>query len=441
MSRFFSPSPLLSFSSSASCPPAAPTSSSSSSVADLSEYLVKGCNWQDAPKSIDYVGPVFIDRTSDSRGRGLFASQNVRPGELLLVSNAFASAHNDPFCIELFSKIVSLAQDSPISLRQLYSLAGSNSSSHSMPVPPLSLFHPSSIAAPQKEAQEELQFDEKRLMHIMQINSFEGAISSPKSLPVTKLTGLWLLPSFINHSCSPNAARLVAGEAMFIHAATDIQANEEITLAYTDVMSPLKRREEALQKMGLGFSCECKRCFAERSVKQFLQEVSQRFHSLFDKAAEEVHAAASAKEGPSRDSFPACTELAATFGILRKEMTSVGSLSELQKQWILAGYSSAFLGKWLVTGYSTGFANASNFVNSTALELVQAMRLTVPGMQRTLTFATLLASLARRDEENLALFHRLLHLAMDECTRVYGKQKPEVTMELMEQASTFVPFF
>lgn len=410
---------------------------SSSSVADISDYLLKGCNWRNAPNCPDYVGPVFIDRTSDGRGRGLFASQDFHAGDPLIVSNPFAAALNDPCSVQLFSKINTIVRESATALQQLYFLAGSNFHD-GLPVPSVSLFDRSIDPI---ETPKDLKFDEARIMHIINVNSFEGELSAPKSKPATKLTGLWLLPSFINHSCSPNASRLVVGEAMFIHAASDIRAKEEITIAYTDVLYPFRKRQEALEKMGFGFRCKCKRCLAERSVEKPLQEISERFHSLHGKAVDEVHAVITAKVHTSSDSFPACKELSSIFNVLRKEMSSFNHLTELQKQYILAGYSPSFLGKWLITGYRSGFAQVSDFVNSTALEVVEAMKSGVPGMHRTLAFITLLAAVAQKGEGNLALVHKLLQLAMDECIRVYGKQKPEVTMKLMEQASEVVPFF
>lgn len=413
----------------------------SSTVADLSEYLVRGCNWREAPTCPDYVGPVFIDRTSDGRGRGLFASRDVEAGEVLLISNAFAASYNDSHSIGLFTKLVTIVRQSPLALRQLYTLAGADAQAQdSMVVPSISLFDPG-IDPPAVAASENLQFDEMRVMHIMNVNSFEGELSSPQKDPVTTLTGLWLLPSFINHSCSPNASRLVVREAMFIHAATDIQEKEEITIGYTDIMSPLRRREEALQAMGFGFRCECKRCIVERSVEPSFKEFSERFHLLYGNAVEEVYSAMSTRKQSSLDSFPACMELFEIFDSLRKKLNSFDSLTKLQKQWILAGYSSSFLGKWLVTGYTTDFAPLSDFVSSTAVELIEAMKATVPGMLRTLSFTTLLAIVAQRSDQNLILVHRLIQLAMEECICVYGKQKLQVTIRLMEESSEIVPFF
>lgn len=415
-------------------------SPSLSSLVDLSEYLVNGCNWREAPKCPDYIGPLSIARTPDGRGRGLYASHDVAAGDILIISNAFAASYNDSHSIDLYTKIATIVKESPKALRQFYSLAGYDYHDD-MEVPHVKLFDPN-IPYTDRDPPANLEFDEKRIMHIMNVNSFEGELTSLNSQPETRLTGLWLLPSFINHSCSPNASRLVVGEAMFILASRDIQAKEEIMISYTDSLSPLKRREDNLASMGYGFRCQCKRCVAERSVQQELQDISQRYHELYDKAVDEVYSAVTAEVRPSGGKFPVCMELSGLYDSLTKKVSSLNNLTKLQRQWILGGYSSAFLGKWLVTGYCNGFVPPSNFVNSTALELVEAMKSTVPGMLRTLSFTTILATVAEKEEgQFFALAHSLVRLSLDECVRVYGKQRLDVTVKLMEQSVDIVPFF
>jgi hypothetical protein len=62
-------------------------------------------------------------------------------------------------------------------------------------------------------------------------------------------------------------------------------------------------------------------------------------------------------------------------------------------------------------------------------------------MLRTLSFTSILAHVAEKGGEPFSLTHGLVRLALDECIRVYGKQKLDVTMKLMEQSSDIVPFF
>eukprot|EP00250_Pteridium_aquilinum_P008669 c18116_g1_i1 orf=454-1974(-) len=410
------------------------------SLVDLSEYLMNGCKWKDAPKCPDYVGPVFIGRTPDGRGRGLYATRDVAAGDILIISNAFAATYNDTDRIEMYLKIASILKQSPKALRQYYALAGVDDHDN-IEVPHVKLFDPS-IPNVDGDPNLDLEFDEKRVIHIMNVNSFAGELKSSKTDPEMRLTGLWLLPSFINHSCSPNASRLVVGEAMFILASRDIRAKEEITISYTDAMAPLKRREENLGETGYGFCCQCKRCLLERSVQEYLKEISEHYHALYDKAAEEVYSVVTTAETPSVGTFPVCVELFGLYNTLVNKVTSLKGLTKLEQQWILGGYSCAFLGNWIVSGYATGFSPVSDYVSSTALELIEAMKATESGILRTLSFTTILTMVAQKEKEQYSsLTPSLLNLALDECIRVYGKQRLEVAIQLMEQSAGIVPFF
>lgn len=410
------------------------------SLVDLSEYLVNGCNWKNAPKCPDFVGPVSIDRTPDGRGRGLYATRDVAAGDILIISNAFAATYNDTDRIEMYLKIASILKQSPKVLRQYYALAGDDDHDN-MEVPDVKLFDPC-VPNADSDYGEVLEFDEKRVIHIMNVNSFAGELKLAKTDPEMRLTGLWLLPSFINHSCSPNASRLVVGEAMFIIASRDIRAKEEITISYMDAMTPVRQRQENLGEVGYGFCCQCKRCILERSVQQDLEEISERYHVLYGKAADEVYSAVTNAATPAMGMFPACVELFSLYNTLVKKVRSLKGLTKLEQQWILGGYSCAFLGNWIVSGYATGFSPTSNFVNSTALELIEAMKATESGILRTLSFTTILTMVAGKEKEQYSsLTSSLLNVALDECIRIYGKQRLDVAVSLIEQSAGIVPFF
>ncbi|KAI5075740.1 hypothetical protein GOP47_0009816 [Adiantum capillus-veneris] len=229
---------------------------------------------------------------------------------------------------------------------------------------------------------------------------------------------------------------------MFILASRDIRAKEEITISYTDAMAPLKRRSDNLGETGYGFRCECKRCNLERSVEKDIEKFSDRYHMLYDKAAGEVYSVVTNTAIPSVGSYPACAELYGVYHTLARKVSSLKGLSKLEKQWILGGYSCAYLGHWIISGYAFQFTPVSNFVNSTALELIEAMKATEAGLMRTLSFITVLTLVAEKDQENYAhLTLSLLNLALDECIRIYGKQRIDVAVKLIEQASEIVPFF
>ena len=68
-------------------------------------------------------------------------------------------------------------------------------------------------------------------------------------------SGLWLLPSFYNHSCIANGNRYILGNIMFIRARKNILKGEEINLFYFEEGNVLERQ--------WGFICKCEQsvCF------------------------------------------------------------------------------------------------------------------------------------------------------------------------------------
>ncbi|PSR88436.1 Histone-lysine N-methyltransferase [Actinidia chinensis var. chinensis] len=83
--------------------------------------------------------------------------------------------------------------------------------------------------------------------------------------------GLWILASFINHSCNPNARLFHIGDYTIIHASRDIKAGEEVTFAYFDVLLPLSSCREMAKTFG------CKRCKFEGGGcgKQEMREIER----------------------------------------------------------------------------------------------------------------------------------------------------------------------
>eukprot|EP01018_Ginkgo_biloba_P013723 Gb_24396 [translate_table: standard] len=227
---------------------------------DLSNYCLQG-KMENAPEVADFVGSVVVQRTRDGRRRGLFVTENVKAGDLLLVSNALAVAygdvlnprlacitmdssrkHNHTACQEdLIAKLVNLAMASRKATRQLYTLADHASGQDSMEVPSMELFIPNKAyrycTAEGGEAKQ-MELDVDRIRDIVALHSFgnkhesEFFSTSSKNSKDREISGLWVLPSFMNHSCVPNTSRFLVGEAMFVHAAHSISRGEELTTTF-----------------------------------------------------------------------------------------------------------------------------------------------------------------------------------------------------------------
>jgi len=90
-------------------------------------------------------------------------------------------------------------------------------------------------------------------------------------------TGLWILASYINHSCIPNARREYLGDLMVLRATRPIGAGEEIMHSY-DESSEYDARTAALMNTW-GFTCTCALCNAERADSPALRKKRRELES------------------------------------------------------------------------------------------------------------------------------------------------------------------
>jgi hypothetical protein len=141
-------------------------------------------------------------------------------------------------------------------------------------VPDVDLFRPESIG--EVNSSEDIDIDMVKLLAILDVNSLtEDSVSANVLRKNNDCygVGLWLLPSFINHSCCPNARRLHVGDYLIVHASRDLKAGEEITLAYLDPLTPLNKRKE--MSVTWGIHCKCKRCKFEGEILFSKQEMKE----------------------------------------------------------------------------------------------------------------------------------------------------------------------
>eukprot|EP00927_Polykrikos_kofoidii_P027074 TRINITY_DN23958_c0_g2_i1.p1 TRINITY_DN23958_c0_g2~~TRINITY_DN23958_c0_g2_i1.p1 ORF type:complete len:864 (-),score=168.21 TRINITY_DN23958_c0_g2_i1:214-2805(-) len=215
-----------------------------------------------------FVGPVRVGMTKD-RGRGLFLTADVRRGELLLCAEALCVAEGGAMAHELSSiveknvalrqQVLALSQGTPTSEQVL-----PERSSDDLAAPSTWAFvsdgsPPWGNRPPPPEHIEQLQ-------EVLRFNQHALASINPNAAPVqitpNRLhSALFLLPSFLNHSCRPNVQRLVAYDRFLLRAGHDLLAGEELLDTYVEVLQPLAQRKEALEKYG--FRCRCERCVLE----------------------------------------------------------------------------------------------------------------------------------------------------------------------------------
>ncbi|WCJ22208.1 SET domain protein 35 [Euphorbia peplus] len=249
---------------------------------DLSDWVLSRFRGK-SPELAEYIGPVQI-RKSEFSGRGLFALKNVDSGTLLLVNKAIAtercilggedSGENAQLVMwkNFIDEVVKSTKKCG-RIRDWINALSTGEDEDKLEVPEMSLFKPDGDVVSLPNDQD---LDMARLMSILDVNSLvEDSISSKVIGKNSDLygVGLWILASFINHSCNPNSRRLHIGDYVLVHASRDVKAGEEITFPYFDVLSPLVKRKEKLKQWG--FDCHCKRCKFEEemSMKQEMNDI------------------------------------------------------------------------------------------------------------------------------------------------------------------------
>ncbi|CAN4124477.1 unnamed protein product [Withania somnifera] len=192
----------------------------------------------------EYIGSIEIKK-SEISGRGLFATKNLDCG----IPESLFRDSKEQAQLDMGKSFIDEVMESIkkcIRTRDLIRKLSNGENENNLEAPDIDLFRP--------EAEDSRFHDEKidkeKLLNNLDVNSIVEELISAKILGKHNDVhgiGLWILASFINHSCDPNVRRSHVGDHVMIHASRDIKAGEELTFAYFDVFSPfrdLKRRRK-----------------------------------------------------------------------------------------------------------------------------------------------------------------------------------------------------
>lgn len=254
---------------------------------DLSDWVLNGFSAK-APELAEFIGAVEI-RKSEISGRGIFVTKNIDAGSLILVTKAIAMERSilagkdlsEDTQLVMWKNFVDKVVDFTRKChktRNLICKLSIGENEDSLEVPDVDIFRPESVVEvnSSEDIDVDIDIDMVRLLAILDVNSLtEDAVSANvlRKNHDCYGVGLWLLPSFINHSCCPNARRLHVGDYLIVHASRDLKAGEEITFAYLDPLSPLNKRKE--MSVTWGIHCKCKRCKFEGEILLSKQEVKE----------------------------------------------------------------------------------------------------------------------------------------------------------------------
>jgi hypothetical protein len=214
----------------------------------------------------------------------------------------------------------------------------------------------------------------ERVAPVRQDDIFAPVDRSDESNYVNSTT-LYLLTSFINHSCVSNVTvvQLPSSGAHFIRAATELQPGDELFIQYKSVMVPRSDRNKSLRTWG--FVCKCPRCLIE---EQLPKEVTDLLNKLAQDANYSKEPEGSIGEMRLKlDKSNECEKetllhiICARVAELEKALLSTG-LPSTQLDWVRASVFSAYR---IMKAASDSKAGAKEYLRVAArnLEIEQAV--------------------------------------------------------------------
>ncbi|KAF3763370.1 hypothetical protein M406DRAFT_73986 [Cryphonectria parasitica EP155] len=208
-----------------------------------------------------------------SHGRGLFATKDIKHGEIVMVEKAFCAAmesntsKTSDLLVDTNTHFSTFGTHSRLLFRTVEKLRWN----HKLANKYLDLY-----AGPSYKKKEARIVDDTVIIDIFQvevISQFNGFVCAqvktrlPDESACSKVqgsTGIWLHASYANHSCLENTGRAFIGDMMILRASRDIKAGEEITTAYFVGTEPTIDRKRKMSYYL--FNCDCRLCAAERKV-------------------------------------------------------------------------------------------------------------------------------------------------------------------------------
>ncbi|PVF94963.1 TPR-like protein [Serendipita vermifera] len=242
------------------------------------------------PQIANFIGPVEVVDIPDRDGvRGVIATRDIIPGELLVASKAIISSrakdpkhpetviHLDlstgsidhPSVYAVFQKAVEKTSMDPQFAAQLGSIYGGEA------YPALPEDVPSSETS-ENPLKPSLDVDTGRIRTICSQNTFNHILTLGGSLkfdPADTRACLHIFPSHFNHSCVPNAQYTTLPDVIFIRAVQAIEKGEEIFLTFGPFGGSYEERSK-IQRKWMD-ECDCPLCCSDREVPSSQTEKRQ----------------------------------------------------------------------------------------------------------------------------------------------------------------------
>ena len=231
-------------------------------------------------------------RSSPGRGRGLFATCDVKIGDMVLAEKAFSIVFAHEAAAQtamVYDERDDTMRAAPIGLHRAVMQKLMTNPSQVEKV--LDLYNCDYAGVGKKLILQDGApiLDTFQIADIIARNAFGASGQFGSEDPARASAGLWVRAAYSNHSCLANVAKECLGDLLIFRALRDIDAGEEILHAYDGTLE-LDERREALARQW-GFECECALCATEmadgvevREKRKGLVEEVRRFVACEDAA-------------------------------------------------------------------------------------------------------------------------------------------------------------
>ncbi|KAK6858118.1 SET domain-containing protein [Apiospora arundinis] len=231
-----------------------------------------------------FTGPVEI-RPSPGRGRGLFTKSAVKAGDLLICEKAFAycfAGDTQPerrekikVLVDNESKSITIGTQAQLISQIVQKLLHNPESSKKF----LDLHHGKYKAVSADEVDGRPVVDSFLVTKIILANCFGSPrttrdvfrslvlnIDGKKAENSHETSGVWIMASYLNHSCVGNCCRSFIGDMQIIRATRDIPADTELVFPY-QADQRLASHDETQKKLrNWGFRCDCALCLEKKAT-------------------------------------------------------------------------------------------------------------------------------------------------------------------------------
>ncbi|KAL7924681.1 hypothetical protein ACQKWADRAFT_319251 [Trichoderma austrokoningii] len=214
---------------------------------------------------------------TENRGRGLFATEALKPGDVIFVEKAFYVAHPNGGDTSVLFNVNTDRISVGVQGRCLYGIIDKLIWNPTLANKYADLWDGGKFGNNNdkefKVIDGRAAVDTFRVQAIVELNSFGyrrdhcrgKKPQSDERLSSNESVGIWLQASYTNHSCISNATRAFIGDMMVVRASRDIPAGGEIFMAYHNPEKPLDERQKIFADH-YGFQCACDLCRADGKV-------------------------------------------------------------------------------------------------------------------------------------------------------------------------------